>query len=193
MIILKSYAKINQYHKKSEKKNYNYISKLFFKIFLSSLLLFSLVLIDKNETINIKEKIKSDFNFLKIVSFANKHFGNIIDLNGDINVDSKEYYEVVEYINNKNIVHNYSFDGVVNINNGVITKIEKNNNSYNITIKGEDDFNYVFYGLVNIDYNIYSYVKEGEVIGLAAKNNDYYSFELEIIKDGVYYDYFEIF
>lgn len=193
MIILKSYAKINQYHKKSEKKNYNYISKLFFKIFLSSLLLFSLILIDKIETINIKENIKSDFNFLKIVSFANKHFGNIIDLNGDLNVDSKEYYEVVEYTNNKNVVHNYSFDGVVNICNGVITKIEKTNNSYNITIKGEDDFNYVFYRLVNIDYNIYSYVKEGEVIGLATKNDDYYFFELEIIKDGVYYDYFEIF
>ena len=61
----------------SKKNKSNYITKLFFRIFLSSLILLFLVTISPKE---LKNKIKEDVSFLKFVKTFNSLFGEIIIL-----------------------------------------------------------------------------------------------------------------
>ena len=174
----------------SKKNKTNYITKLFFRIFLSSLILLILVTFTP---VSIKNKIKEDTSFLKVIKRFNSLFGEIIVLNNDEYVDSTLFYDYIEYKDNINYVTNYSFDGAYNLNNGIVTKIIKNKNeTYTIYIKGEDDFLYTYYDLSSLDYRLYEYVKKGEIIGKTIKTNNTYNLRIQITKDGINYDYYEI-
>ncbi len=177
--------------KTNNKKKYNYISKLFFRIFLSTIILLGFILIERySKTDNvIKNKLTTNINFLKIVKNANKIFGNLIDLDNNLLVDNNTFYDEIEYVNDTNVIKNYTFDGCYNFTSGVITKITKENNLYKVTITGIDDFDYVYSNLESIDYSLYSYIEEGAIIGKAKRNNDFYEIKLNVIKDGKYYDY----
>ena len=180
--------KKNKYSSKKNKSNY--ITKLFFRIFLSSLILLILVTFTP---VSFKNKIKEDISFLKLINTFNTFFGDIIVLDNNEYVDSTLFYDYIEYKNNINYVTNYSFDGVYNLNNGIVTKIIKNDNqTYTIFIKGEDDFLYVYYDLSSIDYRIYEYIKKGEIIGKTNKTNNAYNLRIQITKDGRSFDYYEI-
>ena len=75
---------------------------------------------------------------------------------------------------------------------GVVSKIVKNKDkTYTITIQGIDDYVYIYDGLESIDFSIYNYVEKGTVIGLAKKENNQYTFNLTIKKDGKYYDFYD--
>ena len=173
---------INEYHKKL-----NTIDKMFIRIFFSSLLLFSLLIIDK-----VDYKLFNNFN--NSCKIFNGLFGNFIPINNDSTVNQNIYYDIIEYEDNKNKISNYTFEGVNTCNSGVVTKISKGKNKlYSITIKADDDTNYTYLNLISCDVRIYSYISHGDLIGQAAYDNinKCYSFDLMIEKNGVYYDYFE--
>ena len=77
----------------SKKNKSNYITKLFFRIFLSSLILLFLVTISPKE---LKNKIKEDVSFLKFVKTFNSLFGEIIIFENDELVDSTIFYDYIE-------------------------------------------------------------------------------------------------
>ena len=137
----------------SKKNKSNYITKLFFRIFLSSLILLFLVTISPKE---LKNKIKEDVSFLKFVKTFNSLFGEIIIFENDELVDSTIFYDHIEYKNEINYVKNDSFDGVYNFSNGIVTKIIKNDNeTYTISIMTEDDYLFTYYDLSSFDYRLY--------------------------------------
>lgn len=183
---------IDDYHKKLNK-----IDKLFIRIFLSSLLLFSLLIID-NVNLNICNKFIYSFNeninFIKYSKLFNGVFGNYVPINQNDTVNKEVYYDVVNYSNNTNIIQNYSFEGVCVAETGVVTKIKKNkNNLYNITIKTNDGTNYTYNNLITCDVRIYSYINLGDIIGSAMYDDEIecYTFNLIIEKEGKYYDYYQ--
>lgn len=176
-----------------KKKKLNYIDKLFIRIFLSSLILLTLISIEKTK---FSFLYKDNFNFLKLVKIFNGNFGSFISSNIDDTVYNMNTYDEVFYDNNTglNTVYNYSFDGVYNLENGIVTKIVKNSsNLYDITIKGYDGYNYTYYNLETIDYHIYNYVGNNDIIGLSKYDDtsSCFSFLLKIEKEGVSYDYYK--
>lgn len=176
--------------KYAAKNKTSYITKLFFRIFLSSLILLVLVTFAPKK---IKNKMQEDISFLKFIKTFNTMFGNIIVLDDNEYVDSTLFYDQIDYKDNINYVKDFNFDGVYNLNNGIITKIIKNDNqTYTIYIKTEDDFLYVYYDLISVDYRLYEYIKKGEIIGKISKTNNEYNLKIEIKKDGKNYDYYEI-
>lgn len=183
---------IKDYHKKL-----NNIDKLFVRIFFSSLLLFSLIIIDKVDYKlfnNFTNSLNDNINFIKYSKMFNGIFGNFIPISDDVTVDQEIYYDIIEYDKNINKISNYTFEGVNTCSSGVVTKISKDKNKlYSITIKADDDTNYIYSNLISCDVRIYSYINRGDLIGQAGYDdiNKCYSFNLMIEKNGVYYDYFE--
>lgn len=177
-----------------KKKKLSYIDKLFIRIFLSSLVVLILISLDYLK-INITSLYKDNLNFLKLANVFNGNFGNFISSDIDKNVYSINTYDEVLYDkeNNVNIVYNYGFDGIYNLENGIVTKIIRNNKGlYEVTIKGYDGYNYTYIDIENIDYHIYSYIGSNDIIGLSKydSNLNYFTFKLKIEKGGVYYDYY---
>ena len=179
-----------------KKRKLSYIDKLFLRIFLSSILILTLIIIDHTK-INKSTKIfKDNLNFLKIANIFNGNFGNFITPKIDEHAYVSNTYDEVFYDpeTRVNTVYNYGFDGITNLENGIVTKIyHKQNGYYDITIKGYDGYNYTYCDLESIDYRIYSFVSNEAIIGVAPydKNLKSYSFKLTIEKEGVYYDYYQ--
>lgn len=180
-----------------KKVHQNYISRLFFRIFLSSLILLAFVVTDK---ITLKKSgegfftniIQRNWNFLKMTKVFNSLFGEFIPIDGDKDVYNTNVYDMVVYENGVNHVTNSSFSGVTNLTGGVITKIKKEkDNTYTITIQGSDDYVYTYSKLTSLDYNIYNYIEAGSIIGLASEENGVYKFDLKIEKEGKVYDFYE--
>ncbi len=173
-----------------KKRKLNYIDKLFLRIFLSSLLILTLILFDYSKI------FKDNLNFLKIAKIFNGNFGNFMTLKIEEHAYASTTYDEVFYdpITKVNTVYNYGFDGITNLENGIVTKIyHKQNGYYDITIKGYDGYNYTYYDLESIDFRIYSFVSNEAIIGAASYDEKMkcYSFKLTIEKEGVYYDYYQ--
>ena len=97
----------------------------------------------------------------------------------------------MEYNNQVNYISSSTFAGVESLVDGVVIKIEKSDQSYNITIQASDGIIYEYLDLESIDVNIYTYVTQGELIGKAKYLNNKYSFALKIKKDNKYISYYE--
>lgn len=189
-------SKKNRSDSDKKKIHNNFVSRLFFRIFLSSLILLTFVITDKI-TIQKTGKgfftnvISKNWNFLKMTKTFNSLFGNFLPVN-DEEVYSSNVYDKVIYQDGINYVTNNSFSGVTNLTSGVITKIKKEKNkTYTVTIQGSDDYLYTYSGLTSIDYRIYNYVNASDILGLASLNNGTYHFEVMIEKEGVKYDFYE--
>lgn len=175
--------------KKLDKKRNNYITKLFLRIFLSSLLLLLFILMD-NYNINSRVKIKDNFNFYKLVKVTKNLFGDFISINTEKMVGLEQNFEFIEFIDNCNYITNHSFNGVTNIDSGIITNIKMVDNLYNVTVQSEE-YTYVYMGLENIDYSLYSFVESGTILGNAYNNNELYQFQVLISKGDKFYEYYE--
>lgn len=183
----------------ARKKKYSFIDKLFIRIFLSSVVLlavfgFDKLFIKKFKQPLLENALTDNLNFLKMAELFNGLFGTFIPMDKDITVYQSEVYDRVEYDKSYNTVYNYTFEGVTVLTSGVVTKISKNEDqTYNITVKGSDDFDYTYCRLESIDYSIYNYVQAGDIIGRARyfEEKDCYSFGLQIYQKGVYYDFYE--
>ncbi len=179
-----------------KKRKLNYIDKLFLRIFLSSILVLTLIIIDNFKTNKTSKMFTDNLNFLKIAKIFNGNFGNFITPKIDETAYSSTTYDEVFFDDNArvNTVYNYSFDGITNLENGIVTKIYRKQNSlYDITIKGYDGFNYTYCDLESIDYRIYNFVNSESIIGVAPydQTTKCYTFKLIIEKEGIYYDYYQ--
>lgn len=181
-------------NKKEKKKKLKYIDKLFIRIFFSSICLLLITLIT-NISPNNKDKINSflnhNINFLNISKSINNLFNNNIFNYGEVFVYSQTFYEEVNYDNEINYISSATFAGVEALVDGVVIKIEKNGNCFNIVILASDGIYYEYINLESIDVNIYSYINQGEVIGKAKYINNKYTFCLKIKKDNKYISYYE--
>lgn len=182
-----------------EKRNikYNYVTKLFFRIFLSSILLLLFVVVDKisyssNKKYVGKNLINKNWNILKITGTINTLFGEFIIIKDDLPVDSFTMYDNIEYVDGTNLITNVNFEGVYSCESGVVTKIKKDdNNKYTITIQSMDDIVYEYSNLENIDFSIYNYVAKGEIIGSSTKEQEVFKFKLVISKDNERYSFYD--
>jgi hypothetical protein len=192
---LKKYHQlVNKRNKKENKKTY--FDYLLTRIFVSSVIILLFVSIDflnissfNSKVINAK--LSEQTNIFKYVNFFNGTFGSFFPIEKSEPVFSSDVYDYVAYNNKVNEITNYSFEGVVNLVEGIVMKISRNeNNYYEVMIKGADSYDYVYSNLIGIDVSIYQYVTKDKIIGRSPKVNNIYRFNLQIVKDQVYYDFY---
>ena len=176
--------------KKEKKKHLKFINKVFIRIFFSSilLLLFTFVSTYSNAIENLMTK---NLNFLSISNKINSLFNSNLFNTGELNVYTQAFYEEVKFENAVNYISNSSFSGVESLVDGVVIKIERINNLYNVYVQSSDNIIYKYCNLESIDVHIYSYLNQKDVIGKAVYKNDHYEFELIIIKDNQYLSYYD--
>lgn len=185
--------------KRDKAKKTNIIDKIFKRVFLSSLLLLTLVLLD-NSNLKIKKSIKylinHNINFMKIGNLFSGSLGIWVPNENDITVFYKNSYDFVKFdadhkVNN---VYLYSTDGVKPLTSGIVTKITRNSdNTYNIYVTDSNGITYGYLNLISYDFHIYSFVSPENIIGLAKydQNETVFTFNLTIEEKGEYYDFNE--
>ena len=188
---------INENNKKIDleelkKKKLNFIDKLFIRIFLSSLLLLSMVVLENNFT---KTLMTKELNFLSYAKLFNGVFDGFIPVS-DVPVYNLNIYDNVLYesISKENEIHNYTINFVQPLSEGVVTKIYKSkDNKFDVYIKSIDGYSYIYKGLENIEVSIYSYVNLEKIIGTASFDDvlNCYKFKLIIEKDGECFSYYD--
>lgn len=176
--------------KKQKKKHLKYIDKVFIRIFFSSLILLLLTYI-KTFKNNFVTNFNQNINFLSISTKIDNLFSSNIFNKGEVTVYTQAFYEKVKFENEVNYISNSSFAGVESLVDGVVIKIEKIDNLYNVYVQSSDDIIYIFSKLESIDVHIYSYIKQKDVIGKAKLIDGEYQFELSIIKDNKYISYYD--
>lgn len=175
-----------------KKKKLNFIDKLFIRIFLSSLLLLSLVMFENKFT---KTLINQELNFLSYAKIFNGVFDGFIPIK-DVPVYNENIYDNVIYetASKQNEIHNYTINYVQPLSEGVVTKIYKDkNNKYEVYIRSIDGLSYVYKGLESIDVSIYSYITIDTIIGKSTYDDqiECYKFILVIEKDGECFSYYD--
>ena len=174
--------RIKKLNKRKDKKTY--FDKLYIRIFLSSLLLLILIGGKNLLKLSIIDNINNNMNILPILNL----FTNMNDFNiNDLPVDLITNYENIEYSKGINYITNESFNGVATACSGIVVKIVKHNHLYEVTIKTEDDLEYIYRGLASVDVYLYSYVVVNNTIGTASFNNQKYTFNIEIKDDKASY------
>ena len=163
---------------------------MFIRIFFSSIILLLLTYFNTfNNDINVK--ISENINFLSISKTIDNLFNTNIFNKGELTVYSQAFYEEVKFENEVNYISNSSFAGVESLVDGIVIKIEKRNELYNIYIQSSDDLIYKYCNLESIDVHIYSYVNQKDVIGKAVFDDEKYKFELIILNDNKPLSYYE--
>lgn len=144
-------------------------TKFLWRLFVSSLILFSIVILDKYQYLKInkiKEELNYNINPLNIVNKLNGKL-NLIELGNEEETSvSKNYLDYIEISNN---LYRYSVDQYTPVNNymaGVVTKIERSD-TITVTIAGIDNIEYIYYNLDSFDYHIYQYLKTNQTLGSA--------------------------
>ena len=175
---------------KEKKKHLKFIDKVFIRIFFSSIILLLLTYFNTfNNDINVK--ILRNINFLSISKTIDNLFNTNLFNKGELTVYSQAFYEEVKFENEVNYISNSSFAGVESLVDGIVIKIEKRNELYNIYIQSSDDLIYKYCNLESIDVHIYSYVNQKDVIGKAVFSDEKYKFELIILNDNKPLSYYE--
>lgn len=175
---------------KEKKKHLKFIDKVFIRIFFSSIILLLLTYFNTfNNVINVK--ILRNINFLSISKTIDNLFNTNLFNKGEVTVYSQAFYEEVKFENEVNYISNSSFAGVESLVDGIVIKIEKRNELYNIYIQSSDDLIYKYCNLESIDVHIYSYVNQKDVIGKAIFSDEKYKFELIILNDNKPLSYYE--
>ena len=138
----------------------------------------------------IKEYVNnSTINFSKITIFLNSTLGNYLKLSTEEEVIDLSLYEQVIFEENQNIITNSSFNGVICLSSGVVTRIQKDRNGlYSITISDSNNINYEYKYLTSVDFSIYSFIKKDEIIGEFDISSNDSSYIVKISKGNQYYD-----
>lgn len=172
------------------KKKKKYLDSLFVRIFLSSIILLMIVI--TNGSLNTKTYLLKMSNLTSLVKEFNKGIGNVLPITEVIPVFSSEIYEQVTYDGKVNHIVNTSFDGVSSLTSGIITKINKKDGIYQITIQATDGRIYLYSGLTSFDYYIYAYLNAESILGLATKEEGTYKFEVTITEGDKTYSIYEV-
>lgn len=180
---------------KAQKTKQTYFDKLYLRMFLSALLLLSLVSLGRvGLSDTIRTEINGNMNILKFASLFNGIFGDVfIPTPDDLPVVSSTLYESVKYQDGINYVENTGFEGVYSAMTGVVVRIAKDEQrKYSVTIKGYDNREYEYRNLESIDFGLYSFVPEEAIIGRASKSGETYTFALIIRESGKPVDFYAI-
>ena len=172
--------------KKKENKNY-------VKFFMFRVLIAMMIVICGYSFTSIKI-LDENINLLKLPFYFSKLLPTQIKLS-DETVYSKLIYDNVTFDGEKNNIVNYSFNGVINLSDGIIIKIIKNHDqSYNVTIQDVNGYLYEYESLKSVDFSIYTFVESQTILGSSSfdTSKDGYSFGLVISKKGEYYDFYEL-
>jgi murein DD-endopeptidase MepM/ murein hydrolase activator NlpD len=190
--------KEEQFCKKYQKKKHSAIDALFERIFLSTLLLLLLSitsLFSNQSTVKkIMNQFQTNLNFLSLTRIL-EGTGELFPIHGDITTYEKSIYDKVEYRDGINYVTNEDFNGIINLENGIVTKIKKTSSGYTIEVTGADDVCYTYQKCKSCDYSLYQYVKAGTILGLAqveASYENHYVFELIITRNGEEKSFYEM-
>ena len=166
------------------KDEFNAIDKFLYKFIICLVLLISMILLDKVKVLNldnIRFGMQENVNFLKILKYVNTDNEVFIPLNISEEVTatvSQTYMNYEEIKDGKRILVN-EMQGVEVYKAGIVIKIYQNkDNTYQVTIKGLDDIEYIYDKLVSVDLNIYKIVRSGDIIGKPKTtiDNSYFDF-----------------
>lgn len=138
--------------------------------------------------------LNNNISLLKIPAYFSKLLPSEKELN-DETVYDQFTYDLVIVEDNMNKIVNYSFEGVETLVDGIIIKINRNNDkSYNVTIQDVEGYLYEYRNLKSIDFGIYTFIKSQTILGRSNYDSLYngYCFDLLISKKGVYYDFYEL-
>lgn len=179
---------LNNLHLKKQQKTF--FDKLYIRIFLSSILLFLLLLTKNILKINEVNMINNHMNIFPLIQL----FTNVYDFNNkDLQVDLSTNYEYINYKDGINYITNESFNGVSSASTGIVVKINKHKNMYSVTIKDENEFEYTYDGLINLDVSLYSYVLVNDVIGSVESKNNCFSYTIKINKNDKNYSLLNVY
>ena len=107
-------------------------------------------------------------------------------------VANLELYETIDYKDAQNNITSSDYNGVNVFESGIIVKIKKYDGLYEVTIKGKNDYLYIYKGLESIDHFMYKYVNTNEILGVSHYVDNKYHFTLEITKDNKFYSLYEL-
>lgn len=179
---------LNKLHLKKQQKTF--FDKLYIRIFLSSILLLFLLLTKNIFKINEVNIINNHMNIFPLIQL----FTNVYDFNNkDLQVDLSTNYEYINYKNGINYITNESFNGVNAASTGIVVKISKHKNIYSVTIKDENEFEYIYDGLNNLDVSLYSYVLVNDVIGSVESIDSCFRYTITINKNDKTYSLLNIY
>ncbi len=174
-----------RYKKYLKEEGVNKTTLFFLRVFISSLLLLLLVLINTKFNYNL-DFFTKHLNFTKIsnsvVSLFNDSKIKLENVNAELNY-LECFYEkgVNEYHSENNIVNA--------LESGTVIKITKENNLYSVILQTSDDFLFEYSNLENIDVYLYEYIDVGKIIGSATIINNHYVYRIKVCKDDICYEY----
>lgn len=181
---------------KDNNRTKKYFNSLSYRTFISLVLLIISVMLTN---IPLCSSFKKNFlNHGVILLKVPFYVSNLIpnnDLINDTLVSNSLNYDQIDYIDNNNIIINYSFGGVYNLTDGIVVDIkQKENNLYSIIIQDVEGYLYEYDNLKSVDLNIYTFVKSQTIIGASQYDeyHCYYKYDLKISKDGEFYDFFKV-
>lgn len=192
------------YQKKLKKENNDNESSGFFKRFLFSTLIKTLIVIvlflgsliyirqsDDNKD-NFKNVVyNNSLSFAKIYSLYNKYLGDVIPFKNAFKDNTKLVSsDKITYSNITKESNGYILDvssdyALSSISSGIVVEKKKNDTYGNlIKVQDKEGLNVTYGMLSDINVDLYDYVEKGEIIGKANKKL-YLIFE----KDGKYLSY----
>lgn len=155
----------------------NLLDKFLYKLFFLTCTLLCAVILNKYNIINIdsiKKKFDDNINYVEIVSkvhgkldFNQKE--DAIAVIGD-NIKTTDQNGITYYTTYKTNVLNREYGSVV--------KITKENDLYNVFVLSKSNLLYQYYGLKDVNVQMYQIIKAEDVIGKANNVNDEYFYGL---------------
>lgn len=158
------------------KEELNFIDRFLYKFIICLILLLGVVLLDKISLINIQKlqvEMQQHLNFLPVLKAINGDKGVLlpIDISDEVSASASAMYQNYQEIKNGKRITLKSMQGVEVYKTGIVVKIIQNSNAtFQVTLKGVDDYEYIYDNLETIDVNIYKLVKSGDIIGSPSSN-----------------------
>ena len=166
------------------KDEMNAIDKFLYKLIICLVLLVSMILLDKVKVVNlnnIRTEMKQNVNMLKVLRFVNGDKGVFLplDISDEVVQSVSQKYMNYEEINGGKRIIISDMQGVEAYKDGIIIKkFQNKDGTYQVTVKGMDDVEYIYDNLDTVDLNIYKIVKSGDIIGKprTVSNKTYFDF-----------------
>ena len=184
-----------QNNPKSELK-IKYINNLISRVLISVIIFLSLMItmnLSDEVKVFVNEKIlKENISFTKISNMYNKYFGKVLPIN-ETGLESKAVFnEKIKYDNLTNYKDGYELEVTDNyvvpiIRSGIVVFAGiKDDYGNTIIVQGNDEIDYWYGNLDNVNVKLYDVVNAGEMLGntksnklylLFQKNNEYLSYD----------------
>lgn len=163
----------------------NIIDRFLYKMLICTILLLMVIFLGKMKVLDIEKlqtELSQHYNFIPLLKAINGEEKVLIPVDLDdavavINVAA--YQNSRKYTSGTRKVILKDMEGVENYRTGVVVKIQQNKDqTFQITVKGIDNYEYVYDRLESITCNIYKVVESGEIIGspITVSGENYFNF-----------------